>query len=100
MTAFTVAVLSVFAVYGVITAVKEICVGLLANAEKDDKIIICVKSNAERAEGAVRSLMLKNPTAEIILIPEGDNRDIDVIAAELCRNYAAVRIVDGGNERT
>lgn len=99
MTSFVVAVLSVFAVYGIITAVKGICVRILTNAEKEDEVIICVKSNAERAEGAVRSLMLKNPTAEFVIIPEGENREVDKIIENLCRDYAAVHLARAVSEQ-
>ncbi|MEE0944073.1 MAG: hypothetical protein UIM24_01290 [Clostridia bacterium] len=101
MTAVVVAVLSVFAVYGVMALIREICVQILANAGEYDRIIIYVKSDAERMEGVVRSLMVKNPTAEIVIVPKEKGGEVREIIDKLSCDYGRIHIgrmdIDTGN---
>lgn len=92
MTAVVVAVLSVFAVYGVLSLVREVCVQLLANAGEYDRIIIYVKSDSERMEGIVRSLMIKNPTAEIVIVPKDKGQEVREIIDKLSSDYGRIHI--------
>lgn len=92
MTAVVVSVLSVFAVYGVMALIREICTQLLANAGEYDRIIIYVKSNSERVEGVVRSLMIKNPTAEIVIVPKENGDEVREIIDRLSRDYGRIHI--------
>lgn len=92
MTAVVVSVLSVFAVYGVMALIREICTQLLANAGEYDRVIIYVKSNSERVEGVVRSLMIKNPTAEIVIVPKENGGEVREIIDRLSRDYGRIHI--------
>lgn len=92
MTAVVVSVLSVFAVYGVMALIREICTQLLANAGEYDRVIIYVKSNSERVEGVVRSLMIKNPTAEIVIVPKENGGEVRGIIDRLSRDYGRIHI--------
>jgi hypothetical protein len=90
MEAFAVAVLTVFAVYGVITLVKEAAERLLRGS--DEKVLIYLRAKEESLEAAVRELMIKNPRAEIIVIDEGKSREVREILDNLCRDFARVHI--------
>ncbi len=91
MYAAGVAVMCVFAVYGIITFVHSICEKLLRKGICD-RVLIYVKSSAKNTEGVVRSLMLKNPGAEIIVVDEGDSIELRKILDHLCQDYARVHI--------
>ncbi|MBQ7793049.1 MAG: hypothetical protein IJ366_00875 [Clostridia bacterium] len=91
MYAIAIAVMSVFAVWGVMCILRDVCERLLSGG-KCDRVIIYVKSDAERVEGVVRSLMLKNPTAEIVVADEGCADELRSIVDKLCRDYACVHI--------
>ncbi|MBS7298312.1 MAG: hypothetical protein KIG65_04455 [Eubacteriales bacterium] len=92
MDAVVIAILSVFAVYGVLALIKEICSLLLSNTGDLDRIVIYLKSDAERLENAARTLMLKNPTAEIVIIPKDKSTEIREIADKLSRDFACIHI--------
>lgn len=87
-----VAVFSVFAVYGIICVVKELCEKLLGKFCDCDRIIIYVKTDCERLESVVRSLMIKNPNAEIIVAESDKSAEVREIADRLCRDCAKIHI--------
>ena len=81
----------IFAVYGVAVIVKRwIC--RFMTCEGNDKIIIYVKSSEERIEAVVRSLMINNPCAEIIVVDEGKSEALRQILDKLCSECARLHI--------
>ena len=86
-----VAIMSVFAVYGLLCLLEKICERLLS-AKNCDRIIIYVKSSGERLEYTVRSLMLRNPTAEIIICDDEHAGEIREIADKLAGDYGRIHI--------
>ncbi len=91
MQAAIVAIMSVFAVYGLLCLLEKICERLLSG-KNCDRIIIYVKSSGERLEYTVRSLMLKNPTAEIIIADDEHVGEIREIADKLASDYGRIHI--------
>ncbi len=87
-----VAIMSVFAVYGLISIIREICTQFLVKAGESDRIVIYVKSNTERIEGVVRSLMIKNPGAEIIVTSKDKGGEVREIIDKLSRDYGRIHI--------
>lgn len=86
-----VAIMSVFAVYGFLCLLEKICERLLSG-KNCDRIIIYVKSAGERLEYTVRSLMIKNPTAEIIIADNEHAGEIREIADKLAHDYARIHV--------
>lgn len=81
----------IFAVYGAAVIVKRwIC--RFTACGGDDKIIIYVKSNEQRIEAVVRSLMVNNPCAEIIVVDEGKSESMREILDKLCVECARLHI--------
>ncbi len=72
-----IAIMSVFAVLGVINILSGICTHLLRKGTYG-KITIYVESEAGNLEGDVRSLLLKNPTAEIVIKDTGEKERVIV----------------------
>ena len=91
MQAATVAIMSVFAVYGFLCLLERVCERLL-KGKNCDKIIIYVKSAGERLEYTVRCLMIKNPTAEIIIADDEHAGEIREIADKLAGDYGRIHI--------
>lgn len=87
----TIAIMAIFAVWGVIDILSDI-LGRVLKGNSCDRIIIYVKSDKARIEGVVRSLMLKNPTAEIVVLNEGNNGELRAVIDKLCRDFACVHI--------
>ncbi len=86
-----IAIMAVFAVWGVADILRDACKILLRSGKKD-RIIIYVRSDTERVEGVVRSLMLNNPTAEIVVLDESSKAELRSIVDRLCREYPCVHI--------
>ena len=80
----------VFAVYGIAVLIGKWICRFLACGE--DKIIIYVKSNEQRIEAVVRSLMVNNPCAEIIVVDEGKSESMREILDKLCVECARLHI--------
>ena len=95
MEAIYVAVLSLFAVYGVISFIESLIDGFFEKNRMGDKVIIYVKTSEERLEGVVRHLINKNPTAEIIVSDEENSEEIGKIIKNLEKEYASVYIGKG-----
>lgn len=91
MQAIAVAIMSVFAVYGLLCLLEKLCDRVL-KGKNCDRIIIYVKSAGERLEYTVRSLMIKNPTAEIIIADDEHAGEIREIADKLASDYGRIHI--------
>lgn len=91
MQAIAVAIMSVFAVYGLLCLIEKICERAL-KGKYCDRIIIYVKTAGERLEYTVRSLMIKNPTAEIIIAESEYADEIREIADKLAHDYGRIHI--------
>ena len=91
MQAVVVAIMSVFAVYGLLCLLEKFCERVLKGRDCD-RIIIYVKSADERLEYTVRSLMIKNPTAEIIIADSENAGEIREIADKLAHDYARIHV--------
>ena len=87
-----VAVLAVLAVFGAMSLLRDLCCCLLRRGAPCDSVLIDVRGSSESVEGTVRSLMLKNPNAEIIIVDEGKSREMREILDRLCRECAQVHI--------
>ncbi len=84
-------IILIFAVYGIAVLVgRWICRFMACGGE--DKIIIYVKSNEQRVETVVRSLMIHNPSAEIIVVDEGKSENMGKILDSLCTECARIHI--------
>ncbi len=92
MDALFVAILLLFAVFGVICLAESILDGFFEKNRVGDKIIIYVKTNEERLEGLVRHLIAKNPYAKIIVSDEEKSAEIEKIVDNLAKEYAEVYI--------
>ena len=82
----------IFAVYGVSVVAKRLCARVLCGAYENDKILIYVKSKEERIEAVVRSLMINNPGAEIIVVDEGKSENMRIILDKLTAECARIHI--------
>ena len=92
MEVLIVAVLSLFAVFGLVSFVEAVIDGFFEKNHMGDKIIIYVKTNEERLEGVVRHLINKNPNAKIVVSGEEDSEEIEEIVENLAKEYAYVYI--------
>ncbi|MDO4618125.1 MAG: hypothetical protein Q4B31_01215 [Clostridia bacterium] len=92
MEAFTLAFLSLFAVYGIISMIDSIVDGIYQKRRGTDRVLIYVKSTEERIEGLIRHLVYKNPNAEIIIANDEDRQEIREILDKLTKEYASVSI--------
>lgn len=96
--AAAIAIMSVFAVYGLLCLLEKICKGIL-KGRYCDRIIIYVKSAGERLEYTVRSLMIRNPTAEIIIADDEHADEIREIADKLAHDYGRIHVGRLDNEK-
>ena len=87
-----IAVLSLFAVYGIVSFIESLLDGFFEKNRMGDKIIIYVKASEERLEGVVRYLVNKNPFSEIFVLDENDSEEIKKIVDNLAKEYAYVYI--------
>ena len=92
MDAFATALLAVFGVYGILNLVRKICDWLLAKSRSADHVVIYVKGSSESIETTVRTLMLRNPCAEIIVVDEGKSGEMREILDRLCQDCARIHI--------
>lgn len=86
MEAIGAAILAVFGVYGILNIVHRLCCRLLRGTCCHDRIVIYVEGQSESIESTVRSLMLKNPNAEIIIANDGKNCELCDILDRLCHD--------------
>ncbi len=86
-----VAVMAVFAVWGIIDIISGALSRILSTSSCD-RIVIYVKSDKARLEGVVRSLMLKNPTAEIVIVEEDAKDELRTVIDKLCRDFAKIHM--------
>ncbi len=85
----TIAILSVFAVWGMMDIVGKVCDRLLGR-KPSGKITIYLDCAANAIECMARSLLRKNPTAEIIIV--SDDKESQAIAERLSRVDGRVKI--------
>lgn len=94
MTMLGAALLAVFGVYGMLTFAGQVLDRL---CRKDcSSVLIYVRGESESIESTVRTLMLKNPGAEIIITDEGKSKELREILDMLCRDCARVHIKEDG----
>lgn len=86
------AVLAVFGVYGILNIAHKLCCRLLRKTCCRDRITIYVDGTPESIESTVRSLLVKNPNAEIIIADNGQSRELCYILDRLCGDCARVHI--------
>ncbi len=66
----TIAIMSVFAVLGVMNIIHSVCEFLLRK-KADSIITIYIETDAVALESEARALLFKNPTAEIVIKDKG-----------------------------
>lgn len=91
MEPFVAALLAVFGVYGIISLVHQLCCRLLCEPRCCNRIVIYVEGKIDNIESTVRSLMLKNPDAEIVIADECSGEQHEILE-KLCRDYTQVHI--------
>ena len=99
MEAFGAAVLAVFGVYGILNILHKLCCRLLCGACRRCRIVIYVEGKSDSIESAVRSLMLKNPNAEIVIAEEGKSRELCEIIDKLCCDCERIHIAKISEKR-
>lgn len=89
MQAVTVAVMSVFAVCGFWYIAEKICAYLL-DCKSCDRIVMYVSKPDEKLEYTVRSQIMKNPNAEIVIEETACTEETRKIAEHLAECYPQV----------
>ena len=92
MSSIGAAILAIFGVYGMMTLLEKLCNILLGKVGGCERIVIYVKGDCKNIEGVVRSLMIKNPVAEIIVTDSEKSDELSNILDKLCQDNTQVHI--------